>query len=137
MAVVPAGRAGLGLAGHEERARPSRLVVRAGAALIDDHVAARSLQRSRALLQRLCAAHGIEPVRPHDLRRTCLTVITRLGFSRDAMDRINNHKDGRVRDVYDRHGYGREDATIMDAIARHATGIVDGGETDDVVVRLR
>jgi integrase len=104
-------------------------------ALIDDHIAERKRRRSQDLLRQLCAEHGIEPVRPHDLRRTCLTVITRLGFSRDAMDRISNHKDGRVRDVYDRHGYEREDAGIMDAVARHLLRVAEGRE--DTVVKLR
>ena len=60
-------------------------------------------------------------------------MITRLGFSRDAMDRISNHKDGRVRDVYDRHGYEREDTAIMAAVARHITGIVEGTAANNVV----
>jgi integrase len=105
-------------------------------ALVDAHVADRRRRRSQDLLRRLCAESGIEPARPHDLRRTCLTVITRLGFSRDAMDRISNHKDGRVRDVYDRHGYEREDRAIMDAVGRHITAIVEG-RAEDNVVRLR
>ena len=49
------------------------------------------------------------------------------------MDRISNHKDGRVRDVYDRHGYAREDAMIMDAVGRHITGIVEGTAANNVV----
>ena len=102
-------------------------------ALIDQHLAHRSRRRSQDLLRQLCGEHGIESVRPHDLRRTCLTVITRLGFSRDAMDRISNHKDGRVRDVYDRHGYEREDTAIMAAVARHITGIVEGTAANNVV----
>jgi integrase len=105
-------------------------------ALIDVHIAERKRRRSQDLLRRLCAEHGLESIRPHDLRRTCLTVITRLGFSRDAMDRISNHKDGRVRDVYDRHGYEREDAAIMAAVARHIIGITEGRAADNVV-RLR
>ena len=36
----------------------------------------------------LVAELGIERATPHDLRRTCLTWITRLGFGRDAMDRV-------------------------------------------------
>jgi integrase len=105
-------------------------------ALIDMHLAERKRRRSQDLLRRLSAEHGIESVRPHDLRRTCLTVITRLGFSRDAMDRISNHKDGRVRDIYDRHGYEREDAAIMDAVGRHVLRVVEGVEEGNVV-RLR
>jgi hypothetical protein len=44
--------------------------------------------------------------------------------------------DGGVRDVYDRHGYEREDAAIMAAVARHVTAIVEGTVADNVV-RLR
>ena len=63
---------------------------------------------------------------PHDLRRTCLTWITRLGFGRDAMDRIANHRTSKVTDVYDRHGYADEDKRIMAAVARHVPGLVEG-----------
>ena len=59
------------------------------------------------MLKKLVAELRIERATPHDLRRTCLTWITRLGFGRDAMDRIANHKTSRVTDVYDRHGYAR------------------------------
>jgi integrase len=62
------------------------------------------------------AEHQIECVTPHDLRRTCLTWITRLGFGRDAMDRIANHKTSTVTDVYDRHGYVDEDKRIMTTV---------------------
>ncbi len=66
-------------------------------------------------------------------RRTCLTTITRLGFGRDAMDRIANHKTSKVTDVYDRHGYGDEDKRIMAAVARHVLNLVEGAETSNVV----
>ena len=72
------------------------------------------------------AESGIPRATPHDLRRTCLTTITRLGFGRDAMDRIANHKTSTVTDVYDRHGYADEDKRIMAAVARHVIGLVEG-----------
>ena len=46
-----------------------------------------------ATLRKLTAALGLERTTPHDLRRTGLTWVTRLGFGRDAMDRIANHRD--------------------------------------------
>jgi hypothetical protein len=60
----------------------------------------------------LVAELGIERATPHDLRRTCLTCITRLGFGRDTMDpgcvdRVANHRTSKVTDVYDRHGYAQ------------------------------
>ena len=75
-------------------------------ALVDLHLRQRSSAlKSSPLLKKLVTKLGIERATPHDLRRTCLTTITRLGFGRDAMDRIANHRTNTVTDVYDRHGY--------------------------------
>ena len=78
-------------------------------------------------MKKLAAEFGLEKVTPHDLRRTALTTITGLGFGRDAMDRIANHRKGGVTDVYDRHGYEAEDRRIMAAVARHVIGSGRGG----------
>jgi integrase len=56
-------------------------------------------------------------VTPHDLRRTHGTFVTRLGFGRDAMNRIQNHKDPSIASVYDRHTYAEEDKKIMEVVA--------------------
>ena len=102
--------------------------------LIETHLAnRRSAQVSSLLLKKLVADLGIEKVTPHDLRRTCLSAITRLGFGRDAMDRIANHKKGGVTDVYDRHGYEEEDRRIMAAVARHILSLVEGSGKSNVV----
>ena len=100
-------------------------------ALLEGHLAG-GRKASRVVLKQLVAEHTIEHVTPHDLRRTCLTWITRLGFGRDAMDRVANHKTSKVTDVYDRHGYGEEDKRIMAAVARHLLALV-AGETDNVI----
>ena len=62
-----------------------------------------------------------------------LTTITRLGFGRDAMDRIANHKTGTVTDVYDRWGYEDEDRRIMAAIARHIASLVEATGKSNVI----
>jgi integrase len=103
-------------------------------ALVEAHLADRGgVNRSGTLMKRLVAAIGIERATPHDLRRTALTTITRLGFGRDAMDRIANHKTSSVADVYDRHGYEAEDKRIMAAVARHVLSLVEGTTTSNVV----
>ena len=83
-------------------------------------------------LRTLVAELGLENVTPHDLRRTALSTITGLGFGRDAMDRIANHKKGGVTDVYDRHSYAAEDRRIMAAVARHLLDIAEGRVTSNV-----
>ena len=55
-----------------------------------------------------------ERVTPHDLRRTHGTTITALGFGRDAMNRIQNHIEGGIASVYDRHQYADENKRIME-----------------------
>ena len=81
----------------------------------------------------LVATFGIERATPNDLRRTCLTWITRLDFGCDAMDRVANHKTSGVTDVYDRHGYADEDKRIMAAVARLISDLVEGTATSNVV----
>ena len=98
--------------------------------LIESHVGGK---KSSALLKRLVAELGLERATPHDLRQTCLTTITRLGFGRDAMDRVANHRSGGVTDVYDRHGYEDEDRRIMRSVARHVLTLVEGTGTSNVV----
>ena len=82
----------------------------------------------------ICAQLGVrEKVTPHDLRRTFCSKVTALGFGRDAMNRVTNHKEGGIADVYDRHRYQEENKTIMETVARH---IVTIAEPDGPAVAL-
>ena len=84
----------------------------------------------------ICATLGVkDKVTPHDLRRTHGTAITRLGFTRDAMNRIQNHKEGGIADVYDRHEYAAENKRVMEAVARHLLALAEGSQDSDTVVR--
>ena len=53
----------------------------------------------------ICRKLDLPKATPHDLRRTHGTTVTALGYGRDAMNRIQNHKEGGIASVYDRHGY--------------------------------
>jgi integrase len=76
----------------------------------------------------ICAKLGIrEKVTPHDLRRTFCSKVTALGFGRDAMNRVTNHKEGGIADVYDRHRYQDENKRIMETVAQHIVTIAEGG----------
>jgi integrase len=77
-------------------------------------------------MRAISAKLEIEPVRPHDLRRTHGSTITKLKFGRDAMNRIQNHIEGGIADVYDRHEYEDENRNIMEAVADHIVGLVEG-----------
>ena len=52
-----------------------------------------------------------------------------------AMNRIQNHKEGGISSVYDRHGYADENKKIMETVAAKIMMLVEGGA--DNVVSLR
>jgi integrase len=96
-----------------------------------------------AAMREICAKLKAERATPHDLRRSFLSRVTGLGFGRDAMDRIANHKKRAIADVYDRHSYAKEDQHIMDAVAARIMALVTGeadavaGEADAKVLPFR
>jgi integrase len=79
-------------------------------------------------MRAICSKLGIERATPHDLRRTHGTTITKLKFGRAAMNRIQNHKEGGIGDVYDIHDYAAENKHIMEAVAAYIIDLVEGRE---------
>ena len=90
-----------------------------------------------AAMRAACKKLGVERATPHDLRRTHGSTITALGFGRDAMNRIQNHKEGGIASVYDRHGYAEETKRVMEAVAAKITALVEGRSADSKVVPFR
>jgi integrase len=86
-----------------------------------------------AAMRSICAELGIDRATPHDLRRTHGTSITRLGFGRDGMNRIQNHREGGIGDVYDQHRYAKENQTIMETVANHILDIIAGNTDENVI----
>ncbi|MGE4253639.1 MAG: tyrosine-type recombinase/integrase [Xanthobacteraceae bacterium] len=84
----------------------------------------------------ICEKLGVEKATPHDLRRSFSTKVASLGFGRDALNRVTNHKEGGIATVYDRHGYADENKKIMTAVAAAIMALVDG-TTDDKVIQGR
>jgi integrase len=80
-----------------------------------------------AAMREICDKLGVaDKVTPHDLRRTHGSTITKLGFGRDAMNRIQNHIEGGIAYVYDRHKYEAENKTVMEAVASHIMALATG-----------
>jgi integrase len=91
-----------------------------------------------AAMRTICSSLGVnEKVTPHDLRRTFSTRVTALGFGKDAMNRVTNHKEGGIASVYDRHQYSEENKHIMEAVAARFMAMVDGRAGDPNVVEFR
>jgi integrase len=90
-----------------------------------------------AAMRAICRKLGVERATPHDLRRTHGTTITALKFGRDAMNRIQNHREGGIADVYDIHDYADENKRIMEAVAAKIMGLVKGRPEESNVVALK
>jgi integrase len=87
-------------------------------------------------MRKTCVALGVERATPHDLRRTHGTLIASLGFGRDAMNRIQNHREGGIASVYDRHAYAEENKRIMEAVAGRVMTLIDGGTPNVIAGRF-
>jgi hypothetical protein len=57
-----------------------------------------------------------------------------LGFGRDALNRVTNHREGGIASVYDRHGYADENKRVMEAVAAKIMALVERGAAHDQVV---
>ena len=88
-------------------------------------------------MRAICDKLGVERATPHDLRRSNGTMITALGFGRDAMNRVQNHKEGGIGSVYDRHSYAEENKRIMEAVAARILSLATGETETGNVVTLR
>jgi integrase len=78
-------------------------------------------------MREICAKLRVnEKATPHDLRRTHGTTVAALGFGRDAMNRIQNHRDGGIASVYDRHQYADENRRVMEAVAARILALATG-----------
>lgn len=69
----------------------------------------------------------------HDLRRTVGTRLPALKVSREAMDKVLNHKDGSVGGRYDRYRYDNEKRAAFSLWERTLHGIVSGQAPAKVV----
>jgi integrase len=88
-------------------------------------------------MRNICERLNVERVTPHDLRRTHGTRVTALGFGREALNRIQNHREGGIADVYDVHKYAEENQRVMEAVASRILLLAEGQAQDENVVRGR
>lgn len=84
-------------------------------------------------MRAICKTLSVERATPHDLRRTHGSTITAMGFGRDAMNRIQNHKEGGIASVYDRHQYADENRKIMESVASRMLHFVENGSPDNIL----
>jgi integrase len=105
----------------------------AGLNIGDDFVFGQSLDVA-VTMRDICKQLAVPRATPHDLRRTHGSTITKLGFGRDAMNRIQNHKEGGIADVYDRHSYSAEIKHTMETVAAHLIALTRGDTAPSNVI---
>jgi integrase len=93
------------------------------------------IDKLEEVMSRICDKLGVERATPHDLRRTHGTMITSLGFGRDAMNRVQNHREGgSIADIYDRYQYEEENKRVMVAVASKIMGLISPGPTNVIAL---
>jgi integrase len=97
----------------------------------------RAVDRLDVTMRAICKELGAARATPHDLRRTHGTTITSLGFGRDAMNRIQNHREGGIASVYDRHQYAAENKQIMEAVAARIGALAEGKDCGNNIITGR
>jgi integrase len=78
----------------------------------------------------------VGPWRLHDLRRTGVSTLARLGFDSIAVDKLLAHQPGKLRGVaavYQRHEFAKEQAAALDAWAAH---VIQPGAAAANVIKL-
>jgi integrase len=86
-------------------------------------------------MRAICKQLKVPRATPHDLRRTNGSTITKLGFGREAMNRIQNHKEGGIADVYDRHEYAEENKRVMETVASRLFALAQGDDAPNNVIK--
>jgi integrase len=80
-----------------------------------------------------------KPFRLHDLRRTCVTNLARLGVRLPVIEKAVNHVSGSFRGIvatYQHHDFAAEKRDALQRWANHVEGLVSGKPADVVPIRI-
>lgn len=106
-----------------------------GAHLRSETMAAAVAEISTAMLE---SGRSLRPFQMKDIRRTCETMLARLGVSKDIRAQLLSHGLGGVQaQHYDRHEYMAEKRTTLLAWAARLDALKAGKESDSNVVEIR
>jgi integrase len=87
-----------------------------------------AVARALARIAERAAERGGKKLRPHDLRRTFRTMLSRLGVQPHVAELCMNHQETEtMRRVYDGHDYGAEVAAAWDKAGAHLAALRSGG----------
>ena len=69
---------------------------------------------------------NILPFNPHDLRRSCRSLLAELGTAPHIAEKCLNHKIRGVEGIYDRHAYFDERMEALTTLAAHIAPMANG-----------
>jgi integrase len=84
------------------------------------------------------AAAKVEPWTVHDLRRTAVTGMQKLGFPIEVVGAVINHRSGKISGVtgiYARHDYAAEKRQALEMWAAHVEALVSGKRSNVVALK--
>lgn len=87
----------------------------------DGPIGAKAMDRA---LRRLRIAGHVPVFRPHDLRRSAASHMTRLGISRIAVHKLLNHSDRSITAIYDRYDYDEPKRQAVEVWGREVASLL-------------
>jgi integrase len=99
----------------------------------DKPITTRCIDRA---LRRLRTDGKVPDFRPHDLRRTAASHMTRLGSDRLTVHKLLNHSDRSVTAIYDRYDYDAPKRQAVDAWGAEVEQTIHGAELQGSTVNL-
>jgi integrase len=100
----------------------------------------RPFQEFSQAKRRLDRLSGVTSWRLHDLRRTCVSGMARLGVAPHVADKILNHQSGTISGVaavYQRHEFLAERRQALDLWETHVREVLDGGLNGEQRIELK
>jgi integrase len=100
----------------------------------------RPFQEFSQAKRRLDQLSGVTSWRLHDLRRTCVSGMARLGVAPHVADKILNHQSGTISGVaavYQRHEFLDERRQALDLWGAHVRQVLDGGLNREQRIELK
>jgi integrase len=100
----------------------------------------RPFQEFSQAKRRLDQLSGVTSWRLHDLRRTCVSGMARLGVVPHVADKILNHQSGTISGVaavYQRHEFLAERRQALDLWGAHVRQVLDGGLNGEQRIELK
>jgi integrase len=91
----------------------------------DKPITTRCIDRA---LRRLRVEGKVPDFRPHDLRRTAASHMTRLGIDRLTVHKLLNHSDRSVTAIYDRYDYDAQKRRAVDVWGAEVEAIIRGSK---------